>query len=65
MMNDFEHPHDRQKILKQLDTIDQRFNQINNTVNHEISSSSDTFSTYLHALSDALDELKALDSVRA
>lgn len=67
MINEFENFRDRQKIVKQLDTIDQRFNQINDTANHELSPASDTvpasdtFSGYLHALSAALDELKVLE----
>ncbi|MBN8565017.1 MAG: PAS domain-containing protein [Leptolyngbya sp. UWPOB_LEPTO1] len=50
---------DRQKIADQLDTIDERFNQIHEAVNQ--SDSSDTFSDYLKALSEALSELKVLE----
>lgn len=61
MVNESEHLRDRQKMIKQLDTIDQRFNQIHDTINHGLSPTSDTFSSYLHALSDALGELKTLE----
>jgi PAS domain S-box-containing protein len=51
--------HDRQKIADQLDTIDQRFNQVHETARQF--NSSDTFSDYLKALSEALSELKVLE----
>ncbi|MBD1855740.1 MULTISPECIES: sensor histidine kinase [Leptolyngbya] len=59
MSHESDNLRDRQKIADQLDTIDERFNQIHEAVNQ--SDSSDTFSDYLNALSEALSELKVLE----
>mgnify|MGYP002777029104 CR=1 FL=1 len=59
-MNESENIRDRQKLIQQLETVDQRVHQLFDTVD-ESSSPDSPFSDYLFALSQALEELKATE----
>lgn len=61
-MNESKNSRDRQKLIQQLETVDQRFNQLYQTVDQAPSLPPDApFSEYLTALSKALEELKVIE----
>lgn len=59
-MNESENIRDRQKLIQQLETVDQRVNQLFQTVDQAPSPDA-SFSEYLSALSNALEELKTIE----
>ncbi|MER3432879.1 MAG: PAS domain-containing sensor histidine kinase [Leptolyngbya sp. ERB_1_1] len=61
-MNESENIRDRQKLIKQLETVDQQVNQLYQTVDTALSPSPDaSFSEHLSALAKALNELKVIE----
>ncbi len=60
-MTESDNIRDRQKLAKQLETVDRQFNQLHQTADKALSPSSNAFSDYLFALSNALDELKVIE----
>jgi len=61
-MNESNSIRDRQKLIKQLETVDQQVNQLYQTVDTALSPSPDaSFVEYLSELSKALEELKVIE----
>lgn len=61
-MNEPENIRDRQKLAKQLKTVDQQVHHLYQTVDKALSPSQDgSFADYLSALSKALEELKLIE----
>ncbi len=62
VMNEPENIRDRQKLMKQLKTVDQQVHHLYQTVDKALSPSPDaSFADYLSALSKALEELKLIE----
>ncbi|MBD1821873.1 PAS domain S-box protein [Cyanobacteria bacterium FACHB-DQ100] len=61
-MNESKNIRDRQKLIQQLETVDQQFNQLYQAADKTPSATSDaSFPEYLSALSEALEELKVIE----
>ena len=60
-MNEPENIRERQKLVKQLETVDRQFNRLHQAADRALSPSPNSFSDYLSALSTALNELKVIE----